>query len=139
MARIDTPVQSDDEFDLVYDAESVSEISDPAEAPQHSAMASAGSERLTGPHEIPVMPVSPAQDDLTHLSQDFSEHSIRDEPAVPSSSLRRGSGSTKSRGNFVNDGLQYTKSVYNKLWSKDALIAVMGYVYQSSYSLSNCS
>lgn len=155
MVRIDTPVQSDDDFDLVYSADSVSEMSDseaPRKQPQPDLAATSshtvvvtgaappalvrpGSERLTGPHEVPVMPFSAEHDgELANLSQEFSEHSIRNESAgAPSSSLSRGSGTTKSR---INDGLQYTKSMYNKFWHKDALIAVMGYVskYQSNFT-----
>lgn len=135
MARIDTPTHSDDEFDLLYDAESVSEISDVHEDTDYSApnpsskrAHSAGPERLSGPHEVPVLPYSTGEDGGAAASEKISGHSTRDDHASSSSTVQRGpETNTKGRG-FMNEGLQYTKSVYSKLWNKDALIAVMGYV-----------
>lgn len=148
MARIDTPSHSDEDFDLLYDVESVSELSEaqPEEEPEveqsHRAPSSslredhgAGAERLAGPHEVPVMPFAATTGDededdddqsgVASVTQQFSGHSVKDQH-TSSSALKRGSGTVKGRGNIVNGGLQYTKSMYNKLWSKDALIAVMG-------------
>lgn len=133
MARIDTPTHSDDDFDLLYDADSVSEVSDvqgtQSYAARHPSVKGdhvAGSERLSGPHEVPVMPHAAGQDGLASITQQFTGHSIADDDAAPSSTVQRGPSIGRGRGNFVNDGLQYTKSVYSKLWNKDALIAVMG-------------
>lgn len=147
MARIDTPVASDDEFDLVYDGESSSDI-EPENQYEHGQKISAlttahypNAERLSGPHEVPTLPhVNHREDDLAAVTHQLSGHHLdADDGATPrgaattssAPSLRRGSSGVNSKGttkgsNFMNDGLQYTKSVYNKLWSKDALIAVMG-------------
>ncbi|PSS00695.1 P-loop containing nucleoside triphosphate hydrolase protein [Coniella lustricola] len=166
MARIELPSpQSDDEFDLVYPVSESSESPAPiperhdaAQSAQHnrssnssnnnthqhpassSPQSSDGAERLSGPHEIPVLP-QPSEygragldadegeaDDVGMLSQQFTGHSLRGastadasvaSPDVP----QRGQGSIRDR---VSTSLQYTKSVYNKFWEKDALIAVMG-------------
>lgn len=135
MARIETPTHSDDDFDLLYDAGSVSDLSDAqgtlssnmARGPSQAAKGHhvTGPERLSGPHEIPVMPHTTSQDDLTSITQQFSGHSIG-EGASSSSHVQRSPSVVRDRGNLVSGGLQYTKSVYNKLWNKDALIAVMG-------------
>lgn len=133
MVRLATPVHSDDDFDLLYDAQSVSDVSDDqSQNKQTTASPTAirdpvtSSQRLSGPHEIPVMPftTSTEEDDVAAVTQQFVSHSIRH--SASTSGIQPSSGSTRSRGSFVNDGLQYTKSVYNKLLNKDALIAVMG-------------
>lgn len=123
MARINTPAHSDDEFDVIYDVDAVSDISDGSVEPHESSPSSnnAGSGRLTGPHELPQIPQAHAHDPtVTHVTQQLSEQSIED--------FYRASGNAKGEqsGNLVNDGLKYTKSMYNKFMSKDALIAVMG-------------
>lgn len=130
MARIDTPIHSDDEFDLLYDAESVSDITDlqddrGRQAAPTSRTYHTSQERLSGPHEVPVLPHPSREDNVAAVTQQLSSQNL-DEDARPLGSLQRGSSSTKSKSNLMNGGLQYTKSVYNKLWSKDALIAVMG-------------
>lgn len=147
MARIDTPVASDDEFDLVYDGELSSDV-EPEDQHEHGKKVSASTtahypnaERLSGPHEVPTLPhVNHREDDLAAITHYLSDHHLdADDGATPrgatttssAPSLRRGSSGMISRGttkgnSFVNDGLQYTKSMYNKLWGKDALIAVMG-------------
>lgn len=130
MARIDTSPHSDDDFDLLYEVESVSELSDAQDArgPPREDISlqqahATNSERLSGPHEIPVLPhaETSAQDDLSSTTRQLS---IANDDASPN--IQRSESAARSKGNFVNDGLQYTKSVYNKLWNKDALIAVMG-------------
>lgn len=137
MARIDTPIHSDDEFDLVYDAaSSVSDLTDPQVdvGGQSQASPSANThyttttsaERLSGPHEVPVLPHPSREDDAAAATREVSRHGLDDDSRARHASLPRSSSSTKGKGNLMNDGLQYTKSVYNKLWSKDALIAVMG-------------
>lgn len=135
MARIDTPVASDDEFDIVYDAESSSDVEDdPYDHEQQVSASSttqyANPERLSGPHEVPVLPQSFHQrQDVAEITRQMSGHNLDDEETVSTASpaLQRGSSSvSKGKGNLMNDGLQYTKSVYNKWLSKDALIAVMG-------------
>lgn len=129
MARLNTPIHSDDEFELLYDAESVSDISDGRDlssaAPEVSSRrgSTARSQRLTGPHEVPVVPYPDAHDDVLGMTERFQSHSIRTEASSTSAGIHRGSGSTRG---MMSDGLQYTKSMYNKLWNKDALIAVMG-------------
>lgn len=124
MARITTPAHSDDGFDVIYDVEAVSDVSDESDELHEISPSShnAGSERLTGPHEVPQIPQAQAFDPAVgHVAQQLSEQSIED--------FYRGPDSAKGEqsGNLVNDGLKYTKSVYNKFMSKDALIAVMGY------------
>lgn len=135
MARLDTPNHSDDDFDLLYDAESVSDVTcsdgprrDVSSPDPDSSMRSehiASSQRLTGPHEVPVMPYATTQFDAPEMTEQMSSSSVT---AGGSSSSRppQRSVSTKSRGNMMTEGLQYTKSMYNKMWNKDALIAVMG-------------
>lgn len=129
MAKLDTPVHSDDDFDLLYDAESVSDVSDNRDASETASVRHdhiASSQRLTGPHEIPVMPYNASHKDMPEMTEHVHGSAVPDE-ALSSSGILRGSGSTKSRGNMMSEGLQYTKSMYNKMWNKDALIAVMGY------------
>lgn len=134
MARVNTPVASDDEFDIVYDVESSSDTEDDLYShghrlPASSATQYANAERLSGPHEVPILPqATHRQGDVAEVTRQISDHNL-DDPAFEaiSPSLRRGSSSvSKGKGNIMNDGLQYTKSVYNKWLSKDALIAVMG-------------
>ncbi|CAN8103181.1 unnamed protein product [Discula destructiva] len=134
MVKLVTPIQSDDDFDLLYDAESVSDVSDSptsnkstkatTQPPAIEKQPTASSQRLSGPHEVPVMPY-PERGPVAAVTEQFHGHSIRD-GAPASSGFQSEVGSTKRKGNIMNDGLQYTKSVYNKLWNKDALIAVMG-------------
>lgn len=134
MARLDTPVASDDEFDLLYDAESSSDQDDRQKlGPQIPASAYtnyANAERLSGPHEVPVLP---REEDVAAVARQLDDHHLADgigpsrTPTISGSPSLRRSASVKGKGNnLVNDGLQYTKSVYNKWLSKDALIAVMG-------------
>lgn len=123
MARISTPAHSDDEFDVIYDIDAVSDVSDGSIEPRESSPSSnyAGSGRLAGPHEVPQIPQAYAHDPaVTHVTQQLSEQPIED--------FYRGSGTAKGEqsGNLVNDGLKYTKSMYNKFMNKDSLIAVMG-------------
>lgn len=136
MARIATPTHSDDGFDVIYDVEAVSDVSDGSGELHESSPSSQNtrSDRLAGPHEVPQIPQAQAFDptvgdlppplifDPTFGPPPMSEQSIDD--------FYRGSHSAKGEqsSNLVNDGLKYTKSVYNKFMSKDALIAVMGYV-----------
>lgn len=138
MVRIATPTHSDDGFDVIYDAEAVSDVSDGSGELHESSPSSRNtrSDRLAGPHEVPQIPQAQASDPLVgdlpsplvydstfgNLPPPLSEQSIDE--------FHRGSHSAKGEqsGNLVNDGLKYTKSVYNKFMSKDALIAVMGYV-----------
>lgn len=134
MVRIDTPTPSDDEFDLLYDVEAVSEISDVHEdkgqkGTGHSSNGAhkTGAQRLSGPHEVPMLPYSVGQDDVVAISEQPSGHPIGDGPSSSSTVQRRPESSKRGR-DFMNEGLQYTKSVYSKLWNKDALIAVMGCV-----------
>lgn len=129
MVRIATPTHSDDGFDVIYDVEAVSDVSDGSDDLRESSPQSqnTGSERLTGPHEVPQIPQAHAFDSsVGRVTQQLSEQSIED--------FYRGSDSSKGEqgGNLVNDGLKYTKSMYNKFLSKDALIAVMGYVFEDS-------
>lgn len=133
MARIDTPTHSDDDFDLLYDAESISDVTcgdgrgisspdlDPSVQNEHVA----SSQRLTGPHEIPVTPFATTENELPEMTQQMPNSFVM-EGASASSGAAHHSVSTKSRGNMMAEGLQYTKSMYNKMWNKDALIAVMG-------------
>ncbi|KAK2613380.1 hypothetical protein N8I77_000298 [Diaporthe amygdali] len=123
MVRITTPTHSDDGFDVIYDVDAVSDVSDGSGEMHESSPSSynLGSGRLAGPHEVPQIPQAQA----VHLAaspttQQLPEESIED--------FCRASGGAKGEqsGNFVNDGLKYTKSMYNKFMSKDALIAVMG-------------
>lgn len=128
MVRISTPTHSDDGFDVIYDAEAVSDVSDGSGELHESSPSSHNtrSDRLAGPHEVPQIPQAQAFDPLlANLPQPLSDQSIED--------FYRGSHGAKGEqsGNLVNDGLKYTKSVYNKFMSKDALIAVMGYVFSS--------
>lgn len=128
MVRIATPTHSDDGFDVIYDAEAVSDVSDGSDELHESSPASQNtrSGRLAGPHEVPQIPQAQAfEPTVGHVTQQLSEQSVED--------FYRGSDSGKGEqsGNLVNDGLKYTKSVYNKFMSKDALIAVMGYVTSS--------
>lgn len=128
MVRIATPTHSDDGFDVIYDVEAVSDVSDGSGELHESSPSSQNtrSDRLAGPHEIPQIPQVQAFDPaLGNVTQQLSEQSIED--------YYRESHNTKGEqsGNLVNDGLKYTKSVYNKFMSKDALIAVMGYVFSS--------
>ncbi|KAK7697663.1 hypothetical protein SLS64_013293 [Diaporthe eres] len=123
MVRITTPAQSDDGFDVIYDVEAVSDVSDGSGELHESSPSSnnAGSGRLAGPHEVPQIPQAQAFDPTVgHVTQQLSEQSIED--------FYRGVDGAKGEqgGNLVNDGLKYTKSMYNKFMSKDALIAVMG-------------
>ncbi|KAJ4425108.1 hypothetical protein N0V82_000163 [Gnomoniopsis sp. IMI 355080] len=129
MAKLDTPVHSDDDFDLLYDAESVSDVSDDrytsgTASVRHDHVANP--QRLTGPHEIPVMPYAATQKDMPEMTERAHGSTGPDETLSSSGIPRRSSGSTKGRGNMMSEGLQYTKSMYNKMWNKDALIAVMG-------------
>lgn len=133
MARLDTPTHSDDDFDLLYDAESISDVTcsdvrdasspDPDSSIRHEHIAS--SQRLTGPHEIPVMPFTTTDSELPEMTEQMP-NSFVTEGVSSSSGAPQRSVSTKSRGNMMTEGLQYTKSMYNKMWNKDALIAVMG-------------
>lgn len=134
MARLDTPTHSDDDFDLLYDAESISDVTcsdgrgisspelDPSVRNEHVA----SSQRLTGPHEIPIMPFATTENEMPDMTQQMPESFVVTEGASASSGAHQRSVSTKSRGNMMTEGLQYTKSMYNKMWNKDALIAVMG-------------
>lgn len=138
MVTIDIPAHSDDEFDVVndVDAVSISDLSDGfLEAHESSTPSNtAGSERLAGPHEVPQIPQTHAQDPaVTNVTQQLSEQSIEDFSREP------GSAKGDQRGNLVNDGLNYTKSMYNKLMNKDALIAVMGYVFETPFQHRNHS
>ena len=116
------PHDSDDDFDLIPDADAVSDISD-EDATNHrqaSMNHDTGAGRLAGPHEVPQMPFSSDFDaGFASIDQKLSDHAVED---------FQGDGkAAKGNGNFINSGLEYTKSVYNKLRNKDALIAVMGY------------
>ncbi|KAJ4390796.1 hypothetical protein N0V93_004394 [Gnomoniopsis smithogilvyi] len=133
MAKIDTPVHSDDEFDLLYDAESVSDVSDgrytSSTAPQSPVRPDhiSSTQRITGPHEVPILPLGSAQHDVTGTTEQIRSSAAGDEAVeLSASGIPRRAGSTKGRGNMMSEGLQYTKSMYNKMWNKDALIAVMG-------------
>lgn len=119
MARFNTPVASDDEFDLVCDGESSSDI-EKEDQYEHGRKISASTtaqypsknaEQLSGPHEVPTLPHPRSGQNLD-----------ADDGANPP----RGAKGTGRGNNLVNDGLQHAKSVYNKFWAKDALIAVMG-------------
>lgn len=128
MVRLATPTHSDDGFDVIYDVEAVSDVSDGSGELHESSPSSHNtrSDRLAGPHEVPQIPQAQAFDPLLgNLPQPLSDQSIED--------FYCGSHGAKGEqsGNLVNDGLKYTKSVYNKFMSKDALIAVMGYVFSS--------
>lgn len=130
MVRLANPVHSDDDFDLLYDAQSVSDVSDDLNQLEQSRASTVAhsSQRLSGPHEIPVMPYTSGSggdhDEVAAVTKQFQEHAVHD--SASTSRIQASSGSTKGRSGIMNDGLQYTKSVYNKLWNKDALIAVMG-------------
>lgn len=115
-----TPNDSDDEFDLVPDADAVSDMSDEDAETHRRAPPShgTGAGRLAGPHEVPQMPFD-YDAGVASIAQRLSDHKIE--------GSRRDAGSSKGSGNFINNGLMYTKSVYNKMLHKDALIAVMGY------------
>lgn len=126
---------SDDDFDLipgVPDADAVSDVSDEYEVKEkekpHRAPPSrdaAGAGRLAGPHEVPQMPYAPDHDvAFPSIDQQLSDYKTRDRHRDP--------GIAKGSGSFIDHGLKYTKTVYNKLVSKDALIAVMGYVIMLS-------
>lgn len=128
MARINTPTHSDDGFDVIYDVDAVSDVSDGSIESHENARATnnASSGRLAGPHEVPQIPQAYGHDpdpDVTYLTQQMSDQTIE--------AFYRGLSSAKGEqsGSLVNDGLKYTKSMYNKFMSKDALIAVMGYVF----------
>lgn len=136
MARLDTPAHSDDDFDLLYDAESVSDVSDGRDLSSSSAPDSsvrygsvASSQRISGPHEVPIMPVAASaaqlEDDVPEMSERVHSPSVPDYNSS-SSGVQRRPATTRGRGNMMSDGLQYTKSMYNRMWNKDALIAVMG-------------
>lgn len=130
MVKITTPAHSDDGFDVIYDADTVSDVSDESDEVHGSFPSSthnADSGRLAGPHEVPQIPQTQAHDPVvSHVTQQLSDQSIED--------FYRGSENTKGEqsGNLMNDGLKYTKSMYNKFMNKDALIAVMGYVFWMS-------
>lgn len=135
MARIHTPV-SDDDFDLIPSADTVSDVSiDEPKAKHHndhheypSRDAGAGG-TLAGPHEVPQMPYEPEHDDTAtstiaqRLSDDTFEDSYRD----------TATDSVKESGNLVNEGLKYGRSMYNSFRGKNVVIAVMGYVYLLNY------
>lgn len=130
MVRITTPTHSDDGFDVIYDVDAVSDVSDGSGEMHESSPSSynLGSGRLAGPHEVPQIPQAQAiQPAATPTTQQLSEESVED--------FYRASGGAKGEqsGNFVNDGLKYTKSMYNKFMGKDALIAVMGYAFDTSH------
>lgn len=133
MIKINTPTHSDDGFDVIYDVDAVSDVSD-GSAELHQSFPSShntGSGRLAGPHEVPQIPQGQALDpDATRAAQQLSDQSIED--------FYREVGRDKGdqSGNLVNDGLKYTKSMYNKFMSKDALIAVMGYVLVMPFKIS---
>lgn len=126
MASTHTPV-SDDDFDLIPNADAVSDVSDEPQLkqhrdpPSHNPMGAGGT--LAGPHEVPQMPpYEPEHDDgITSIAQRLSENTIEDS--------HRDTGIAKGSGNLVNEGLKYGKSVYNSFRGKNAVIAVMGYVY----------
>lgn len=132
MVRVDTPIHSDDEFDLVYDAESSSNNTDLQVDSYTSHYAT--NVQPSEPHEISAVPNLPYPhqgDSSAAATQQPSSHVLEDatrSKTDPSSPWSHGpsSNKAKAKGNLVNDGLQYTKSVYNKFMSKDALIAVMG-------------
>lgn len=131
MAKLDTPVHSDDDFDLLYDAQSVSDVSDGRDTSSSAPESSighgqlAGAQRTTGPHEVPDIPFIAAQRDVPKDPEQIHSSTALDE-ALLSSGNQLHAASIKSRGNIMSEGLQYTKSMYNKMWNKDALIAVMG-------------
>lgn len=128
MVKITTPAHSDDGFDVIYDVDAVSDVSDGSDEMHgsfHPSTHGADSGRLAGPHEVPQIPQTQAHDPaVSRMTQQLSDQSIED--------FYRESESTKGEhsGNLMNDGLKYTKSMYNKFMSKDALIAVMGYVLE---------
>lgn len=125
MVKINTPTYSDDGFDVIYDVDAVSDVSDGSVELRQSSPPShnTGSGRLAGPHEVPQIPQAQALDPAaTRTTQQLSEQSIED--FYREVGRDRGDQS----GNLVNDGLKYTKSMYNKFMGKDALIAVMGCV-----------
>lgn len=129
MARINTPTHSDDGFDVIYDVDAVSDVSDGGVESHKNAPSSnnAGSGRLAGPHEVPQIPQAYSLDpDVAELAQQLSDQTIE----TFNRELDR--AEAEQSGSLVNDGLKYTKSMYNKFMSKDALIAVMGYVISTS-------
>ncbi|KAI3393110.1 hypothetical protein diail_4739, partial [Diaporthe ilicicola] len=121
--RVWTEVYNDG-FDIIYEADAVSDVSDGSIEVHESSPPSydVGSGRLAGPHEVPQIPLAPANDPASiSMTQQLPEQSVED--------FYRGSGTATKEGqsgSFVNDGLKYTKSMYNKFLGKDALIAVMG-------------
>lgn len=143
MARINTPSPSDDDFEILDDfahmrlageggqqgghtqSQSHSHSHREQVSPVERDHGAANLDRLSGPHEVPVVPQSTGPDDIYSASEHISEPYVGEEHRSSSTDQHKSDG-TKSRGNFMTDGVQYTKSVYNKLWSKDALIAVMG-------------
>lgn len=125
MARINTPTHSDDGFDVIYDVDAVSDVSDGGVESHKNAPSSnnAGSGRLAGPHEVPQVPQAYSFDpDVAELAQQLSDQTIE--------TFNRELDSAEREQSLVNDGLKYTKSMYNRFMSKDALIAVMGYVFR---------
>lgn len=134
MVKITAPTHSDDEFDIIIcDEHGASDVNYGSCELLGSSSVSfyAGSGRLSGPHEVPQIPLGPAVDPaVAPMTQQLSDQSLEDE------NFYRPSGSAKDAvgGSLVNDGLKYTKSMYNKFLGKDALIAVMGYVFCHSAS-----
>lgn len=128
MTKVHTPVISDDDFDLVPNADAVSDVSDEREVKHRQVSSSQdGSARgtLAGPHKVPQMPHARGHDDcVTSVTQKLSDHTIEDPCRNP--------GSAKESGNLVDEGLKYGRSVYNSFRGKTAVIAVMGYVHLST-------
>lgn len=132
MVRTYTPAHSDDDFDIIPAADAVSGISDGPGVDYHQSSSSnySGTERLTRPHEVPQVPQVPHVPDhdtaITSVVEKPSEHT--------NDNLYRDPKASEEIGNFINNALKNTKSVYDKLVNKDAIIAVMGYVMGVFYN-----
>ncbi|KAI1111284.1 P-loop containing nucleoside triphosphate hydrolase protein [Nemania sp. NC0429] len=124
MAVIEESSVSDDEFDLLDPAETVSELSSPTiqpQAPQHFPVGHYGRAFDGG------SPAGPGrQHDVVASEPQDSLHDT--DPAAYESTMKRNDGED-NEGQEKTSVLQYTKSMMGRIWpgqDQDLLIAVMG-------------
>lgn len=138
MTQLHDSYVSDDEFDIVDEGLAVSELSlSPGATP--AAVDGTYSTKPPSPahatHQNPSAPNPPTERQPTTgatLGGPWDAHQLHggnslDDSYVSSLAYDDGDDEYKHRGLMDGiPGLRYTKSIYQKYWDKDVLIAVMG-------------
>jgi hypothetical protein len=146
MARINTPVHSDDGFDVLYNVRDGSDVGGGSADLHESASPSANAG--SGPHEVPQTPQADEHDLADELSKQGIEHFDPDnQPQIPQADAhdtfvddfapdlgdlslqgfanfdqRAERAKGEQSGNLVDDRLKYTKTFCDKWASKAALM-----------------